>query len=178
MILQFAATVLFVLVILVVISYGIIIFNSLQRIKNNIFKAQANIDVLLKQRFNEVPNLIEVCKEYIKHEKSIFKNLAKIRTNFVETDDLVKKNKINEKLNQALVLIAEDYPKLKSSQNFLTLQNRLSDLEDRIADRREFYNDNVTMLNTRIESFPDNLVAKLIGYRKYPLFLFDNEDLI
>ncbi|HLL60948.1 MAG TPA: LemA family protein [Candidatus Nitrosocosmicus sp.] len=153
--------------------YTVIIFNGLVRLNNNIEKAYANIDVLLKQRFDEVPNLINVCKGYIKYERKVLTDLAKLRSTFIHTKSTIDKDSINQVLNTkipTLYATVEKYPKLKSSKMFLHVQKRLTDLEMEIADRREFFNESVNKYNIRLESFPDMIIAKICHYNRKNMF--------
>ena len=153
------------------IGYIISIYNSLVQVKNNVEKAWKNIDVLLQQRHDELPKLIDSCKAYMKHEKGTFKSLVKLRVGYNEAfniDDKINiENQINDMMRQ-LKFVWEQYPDLKASQNFLQVQGRVSDLESSIADRREFFNDSVNIYNIQIERFPEVLIAKPLGYQKHP----------
>lgn len=155
------------IVVIILVLYFVIIYNGLISLKNNIEKAWSNIDVLLKQRSDELPNLVESVKGYMKHEKSTLLELTKARTEFLKAETLSQKAKADKKISGALKTIfavAENYPKLRANENFLQLQNRISGLENEIADRREFYNDSVTNYNTRIQSVPDVWIAKMFGF--------------
>lgn len=154
------------------VVYFVIIFNGLKNLKNNIDKSLANIDVLLKQRFDEIPQLVKICKGYIGYESNVLKELTELRKRFEETRETISKEGLNHDLTTkiaGLSATAENYPELKASPQFLNLQTRVSDLEMEITDRREFYNDSVNSFNIRIESFPDMFVAKILGYEKQKL---------
>lgn len=159
--------------------FFVIMYNNIIRLKNNINKSWANIDVLLKQRSNEIPNLLETVKGYMKHEKKTLESLTRIRSFLDKSDTLSKKaaadNKITDLLKNVFA-VAENYPDLKAKDNFLKLQKRISGLENELADRREFYNDSVTIYNIRIESFPDLLLAKLMHLKPADLFKANMED--
>jgi len=162
-----------ILVVIGIIAYIISIFNGLIQLKNNIKKSWANIDVLLKQRHDELPNLIETVKGYMKHEKNLLLDITKARTEFTSATTKSEKARLNNSLSRdikTLFAVAEDYPKLQASANFLKLQERISALENAIADRREFYNDSVNNYNIRIESVPDMFVAKMFKYEKEMMF--------
>ena len=161
------------LIIVAGVSYFIIVFNSLVSLKNNISKSWSNIDVLLKQRSDEVPNLVNSVKGYMKHERNVLAELTRARTEVLNAQSLNKKAYADNQITQALKTIfavAENYPKLRANENFMQLQDRISGLENELADRREFYNDSVTNYNIRIQSFPDFIVAKMLGYRDAELF--------
>jgi LemA protein len=159
-----------VLVVLVfIILYMISVFNGLVSLKNNIKKSWANIDVLLKQRYDEIPNLIETVKGYMKHEKNTLADLTKLRTVMMNASTKSEMAKASTEISASLksiFAVAENYPKLQASESFLKLQERISALENEIADRREFFNDSVNIYNTKIESFPDMLVANMFKYRR------------
>jgi len=163
-------------ILLAVIIYFVIIFNGFKRLISNIEMSQSNIDVLLKQRFDEIPNLVRVCKGYIGYESKILKDITELRSKFETTRTIINKNKLNQILTDkmnSLDSIVESYPNLKSSEQFLNLQRRISEIEMEIADRREFYNDGIAVFNTRVESFPDIIIAKIImGYKKQQMFKF------
>lgn len=161
------------LVVLGIVAYIIIIFNSLIRLKNNIKKSWGNIDVLLKQRSDELPKLIDSVKGYMKYEKKLLSQLTKARTEFLKAKTMSKKavadNMITSTL-KSLFAVAENYPKLEANKSFIQLQNRISGLENELADRREFYNDSVNNYNIRIQSFPDLIVARILGYDTEEMF--------
>lgn len=160
-------------VIAILVIYIIIKFNSLISLKNNISKSWANIDVLLKQRSDELPNLIETVKGYMKHEKGVLTEITKARTSIMNTTSLTEKAKADNMISSSLktlFAVAENYPNLKANENFLKLQERITGLENELADRREFYNDGVTIFNTRIQSFPDLLIAKIFNFTTQELF--------
>lgn len=163
--------VLIVLAIIVVflIMYVISVFNSLVSLKNNIRKSWANIDVLLKQRYDEIPNIVETVKGYMKHEKKTLESLTAMRTTMMKSSSKEEMARLSDEMSgsiKSLFAVAENYPKLQASQNFLKLQQRITALENEIADRREFYNDYVNIYNTKIQSFPDLIVAKMFKYTK------------
>ncbi len=138
------------------------IYNGLITLKNNIKKSMANIDVLLKQRADELPKLIDTVKGYMKHEKTLLTDLTKMRTQFLNAKTMEKKAAADNMISGALktlFAVAENYPNLKANENFIRLQERISGIENELADRREFYNDSVNTFNIRIASFPDMIVA-------------------
>ena len=149
------------------IVYVVLIFNGLISLKNNIRKSWANIDVLLKQRSDELPRLVETVKGYMKHEKDVFSTIARARTQMLNAQNMSQKAESSNEITEALKTIfalSESYPELKANENFLKLQERITGLENEIADRREFYNDSVNAYNTRILLFPDVIIAKAAGY--------------
>lgn len=172
------------LIILVVVAiYFVITYNSLVGIKHNVEKAWANIDVLLKQRHDELPKLIDTCKQYMKHEQDTLEKVIQARSRVSEareTHNLTALGGAESALRTGLgqlFAIAESYPELKTNEQFLHLQTRISGLENAIADRREFYNDSANINNVRIEQFPDLVVAKMFNFKAADLLKFAAEEL-
>ena len=147
-------------------AWGFGMYNNLVALKNNVDQAFANIDVILKQRFDELPKLIDTCKGYMTHEKTLLENITNARTQFLNattTDQkLAAENAVSGTL-KSLFAVSENYPDLKANASFLDLQHRISVLEESIADRRELFNSTVTLFNTKIESIPDLFIARLLG---------------
>lgn len=165
------------LLILVVLTiYVITIYNGLVSLKNNIDKSWSNIDVLLKQRFDELPKLIKVCEGYMQHEQKTLEAVIKARSMVQnargDKDKLQAQNMLTDTL-RSLFMVVERYPDLKADTAFQSLSNRISELEDMIADRREYYNDSVTIYNIRIEQFPDLLIARLFNFTGRTLWQID-----
>src|SRR5262252_1626544 len=159
--------------------YVVIIFNELVRLRNDNDRAWANIDVLLKQRHDEIPNLVESVKGYMQHENQTLLALTQARTAFQQAGTVAQKAQADLMITGALrglFAVAENYPNLKANENFLKLQNRISELEERIADRREFFNDDVNTYNTRIRQFPEMFLATAIGLEPRQLFQVSDED--
>ncbi|MEK6967570.1 MAG: LemA family protein [Nanoarchaeota archaeon] len=156
-----------ILIALVVIGYLVSIYNGLVTLKNNIKKSWANIEVLLKQRSDELPKLVESVKGYMKHEKTLLTDLTKARTAIMSAKTMSAKASADNMITGALksiFAVAENYPNLKANENFIQLQGRISGLENELADRREFYNDSVNTYNIRIQSFPDMIFARSFGF--------------
>lgn len=156
-----------VAVIIIISFYAVTIYNSLVNIKNQVSKAWANIDVVLKQRFDEIPQLIEVINQYVQHEKNIITQLTNARTLYGKANSPNEKIKASSELSlalQGIMSIGENYPELKSNTNFMQLQTRISELEEMLTHRREFYNEAVNIFNTRIEQLPDVFVARMLNY--------------
>ncbi len=162
--------------------YIVVIYNNLVSLKNNVAKNWSNIDVLLKQRYSELPKLIDTCKEYMQFEKSTFEQIVKARSAALTA----RANKDVAALGQAesllkgglgqLFALVENYPDLKTNQAFQKLQTRISDLENAIADRRELYNDSVNLNNIRIQQFPDVVIAGLFHFKQQDLLSFSVEE--
>jgi LemA protein len=168
-----------VLVVVGVFVYLITIYNSLVRLKNDIDKAWANIDVLLKQRHDELPKLIETCKGYMQYEQKTFQLITEARTAFMKAGSVSEKAQADNLITGALkslFAVAENYPDLKANNNFMQLQKRISELEEKIADRREFFNDDVNTYNIRIQQLPDVFIAHLMSLQRRDLFKVEEED--
>mgnify|MGYP003826826709 CR=1 FL=1 len=155
------------------ILYFILRYNSLIRLRNNIKNSLADIDVQMKMRFDLVDNLVNTVKGYAGHEKETLENLTKARTNFLNASSMSQKLSADQALSGALkslFAVSENYPDLKANQNFLQLQSELSDIENKIAASRRFFNSTVNEYNSSIETFPTNIVAKLFGFRREEFF--------
>lgn len=162
------------LIALIVLAIGI--YNSLVSLIVNIDRASSNIDVLAKQRFDEIPQLVEVCKGYMKHERETLQRVIEARNFFLnskEVADKVKADAVLEKALKSLFALSEQYPNLKANEEFMHLQKRVTAIENDIADRREFYNASVALFNTRIQQIPDIIVAKIMGYQPKEMFKAD-----
>ena len=166
-------------VILGAIGYVLSVYNGLVALKNNIARSWANIDVLLKQRHDELPKLVKVCEGYMQHERAVFDKLSAARGALAQAHTVAQRAEAEGQLTRALgqfFAVAESYPDLKANQSFTSLQSRISELENHIADRREFYNDTVTTFNTRIQQIPDQYVAGWLQYTPHALFQVDERD--
>ena len=157
-------------------AYGVVIYNGLVRLKNNIDRNWSNIDVLLKQRFDELPKLVKVCEGYMQHERGTLEAVTKARalaaTGGGSGDNLNAQNAISQAL-KSLFAVVERYPDLKADVSFRQLQSRISELEDQIADRREFFNESVNLYNIGIEQIPDVVIARAINYQSRELWKID-----
>jgi LemA protein len=169
-------------VLVVVVIYLVMVYNQLVQIKHNVSKAWANIDVLLKQRHDELPKLIETCKQYMKFEQDTLTRVMQARSGVSdarEQQNIGALGRAEGELRGAvgrLFAVAEAYPDLKTNQTFLHLQGRISSLENGIADRREFYNESVNINNVRIEQFPDSIVAALLSFRPAQMLRFSAQE--
>jgi len=172
-------TIIILVVAAILVLYLIAIYNGLVQLRNNINKSLGNIDVLLKQRYDELPNLIETCKGYMKHEKGVFESITKARSAWMKAKDIHQKAGAADMLSGALkslFAVAENYPKLEANENFKHLQERISGIENEIADRREFYNDSVNNFNIRIQSFPDMFIARMMALSSFEMFKTAEEE--
>lgn len=167
------------LVLVLGVFYLVAIYNGLVMLKHNIEKAWANIDVLLKQRHDELPKLIDTCKGYMAHETGTLERVIKARQAVFTAQGPAAKGRAEGELQGALkslFALSENYPQLRAQDSFAQLQRRISDLESQIADRREFYNDSVNNYNIRLESIPDIVIAGLLGYKPRELYRMADED--
>lgn len=169
-------------VLAVALLYSVVIYNNLVRLKHNIAKAWANIDVLLKQRHDELPKLVEVCRQYKQFEESTLTRVieARARVSDARTQHDVPalgaaEGMLRMGLGQ-LFAVAEAYPELKANEHFMQLQTRITALENSIADRREWYNESVNVHNVRIEQFPDLIVARMFQFTEQPLLEFSTAE--
>lgn len=174
----------FLLALLVVAAvYFTMVYNGLVHLKNNIEKAWANIDVLLKQRHDELPKLVDTCKQYMQHEQATLQQVILARSRVQEASehhDVVGLGAAESALRAGLgtlFALAESYPELKANEQFLHLQARISSLENAIADRREFYNESVNLHNVRIAQFPDLIVARTLGFNREVMLRFARSEL-
>ena len=173
------AGLLFFLIVAGVLIYTVIIYNELVRLRNDNDRAWANIDVLLKQRHDEIPNLVETVKGYMQHEQQTLLAVTQARAASMSAATVGQKAQADLLITGALrglFAVAENYPQLKANDNFLKLQNRISELEERIADRREFFNDDVNTYNTRIRQIPDVFLASLMALKSRDMFKVSEED--
>lgn len=163
------------------VLYGIFLYNNLVRLKHNVSKAWANIDVLLKQRHDELPKLVETCKRYMGYEQQTLAAVMRARSSVAEAREAQNVRALGEAESQLrlglgnLFAVAEAYPDLKANDAFQHLEARITGLESAIADRREFYNESVNLNNIRIEQFPDTLIAGKFGFKAADLLEFDEE---
>jgi len=160
------------LIVLIVI-WAIAIYNGLIRLKNRVDEAWSDIDVQLKRRYDLIPNLVNTVKGYAAHEKEVFEKVTEARTRAMAAQSAPDKAKAENMLSQtlkSLFAVAEAYPDLKANQNFLELQRELTDTEDKIQAARRFYNGNVRDFNTKIQVFPNNIFAGMLGFTSREFF--------
>ena len=171
-------TLIFFGLIAVLIFYGITLYNHLVNVKHAVAKAWANIDVLLKQRHDELPKLVEVCKQYKQFEQATLQKVIEARSQVQaarQQQDIPALGQAEGMLRMGLgsiFAVAEAYPELKANEHFMQLQTRITSLENGIADRRELYNETVNINNVQIEVFPASIVAKLFNFGEKPLLEF------
>jgi len=172
----------FIVIVLLVVAYAVVLYNGLVRLKHGVGKAWANIDVLLKQRHDELPKLVETCKQYMQHERTTLERVIAARqavSSAREQGDVGALGRAESGLRAGLgqlFALAENYPELKANDSFQHLQQRISGLENGIADRRELYNEAVNLNNVRIEQFPDVLVARAFAFKPAQLLEFSDAE--
>lgn len=168
-----------IVIILVVICIIVVsMYNNLVSLRQRVQNAWSQIDVQLKRRFDLIPNLQETVKGYMAHESETFYKIAELRTAWASSNTVAEKAEISNQLTDALktiMAVSENYPDLKASESFLGLQDELRNTENKIAYSRQFYNDTVTMYNTKLEMFPSNLIAKAFNFKASELFEVKDE---
>jgi LemA protein len=160
-------------IIVIVAIWAVVIYNGLVRLKNRVDEAWSDIDVQLKRRYDLIPNLVNTVKGYAAHEREVFEKVTEARTRAMGAQSAADKAKAENALSQtlkSLFAVAENYPDLKANQNFLELQRELTDTENKIQAARRFYNGNVRDFNTKIQIFPNNLIAGSLGYTAREFF--------
>lgn len=166
----------------VVAFYAIAIYNGLVNLKHGVSKAWANIDVLMKQRHDELPKLVETCKQYMQYEQETLERVMQARAAVSSAREQGDMGALGGAENQLrlglgnLFAVAEAYPDLKANETFQHLQTRITGLENSIADRREYYNESVNNNNVRIEQFPDLIIARLFNFKAAELLEFSAEE--
>jgi LemA protein len=174
-------TILFLALLVVAAIYAVRIYNGLVALRENVRKAWSNIDVLLTQRHDELPKLVETCKRYMAHERDTLERVMQARSAVFKAQgsgDVRALGAAEQQLREGLgrlFAVVENYPDLKADQSFQHLQTRITQLEDTIADRRELYNEAVNLNNIRLQTFPDLIVARLFEFRTAPLLEFTEE---
>lgn len=160
-------------VIVLILIYIIAMYNSFVRINNKVKEAFSTMDVYLKKRWDLIPNIVETVKGYSKHESETLQNVVRLRNSAYDTMSPTDKIETNSQLSGCLskiMALAESYPDLKANQNFLELSRQLSKIEEDIANARKYYNGVIRMYNDKIQSFPNNILAKLFGYSEKTMF--------
>lgn len=171
-----------VVVLFLLAAWAVSLYNGLVRLKHGVSKAWSNIDVLLKQRHDELPKLVDTCKQYMQHERSTLEQVIAARgavASARERHDVGALGKAESGLRAGLgqlFALAENYPELKANESFQHLQQRISGLENAIADRRELYNEAVNLNNVRIEQFPDVILARLFAFKEAELLQFSEAE--
>ena len=162
-----------VLIVVGLIVYVVGIYNNLVTLKNDIDRSFSNIDVLLKQRHDELPKLIDTCKGYMQYEQKTLQAVTEARTAYMRATTPAEKTQADNMISGALkslFAVAEKYPDLKADANFMQLQGRITELEEKIAGQRNRFNEDVNTFNIRIAQVPANFIAEFMGLKPHPLF--------
>lgn len=162
-----------IIILVVVIAFVITTYNSLVQLRNKVKNAFAQIDAQLQRRFDLIPNLVETVKGYAGHEKEVLENVAASRSGYMNASSNEQKMEMGNQLTstlKTLFAVAENYPELKANTNFMSLQEELSETEDKVVYARQFYNDAVTIYNNKLQMFPSNIVAGIFGFKEEAVF--------
>ncbi|MCI6510073.1 MAG: LemA family protein [Prevotella sp.] len=174
-----STTLIVIIVAIVVVLFLISMYNNLVKLRNNRENAFANIDVQLKQRYDLIPQLVSTVKGYATHERELLEKVTAARTAAMSATGINDKIQAENALSSALAglkVSVEAYPDLKANQNFLQLQAELSDIENKLAATRRFFNSATKELNNAVQTFPANLIAGMFGFRKEPMFEIPSEE--
>lgn len=158
-------------IVLIILLSVLKMYNDFIKLKNKIKQSESGIDVYLNQRFDLIPNLVECVKSYTKYETETLDKIVELRNSYNQNNglDLEKATELNNNINKILV-VAENYPELKSSEQYLNLQKNLSKVESQLQAARRIYNNDVTNYNTKIDTVPANIIATIFGFKKADLF--------
>lgn len=157
----------------VVVLFIVLLYNSLIRLRNQVKNSWAQIDVQLKRRNDLIPNLVETVKGYMKHEREVLTEITKARAAMMKANTMGEKAKASNMISdtlKSLFAVSENYPQLKANENFMQLQEEISGTENKIAYSRQHYNDIVMVFNTKIETFPNNIFANMLSFKKEASF--------
>lgn len=164
---------------LILIFFVIAKYNGLVTLRQKVRNGWSQIDVQLQRRFDLIPNLIETVKGYMEHESGVLEKVSELRSSWANAQTVADKANLDNQLSETLktiMAVAENYPDLKANQNFMSLQQELTNTEDKISYSRQFYNDIVTKYNTELEIFPTNIVASMFGFKPDELFKVDSDE--
>ena len=166
-----------IIIIIVILAVSVILsYNGFVKSRNQIEEAFSTMDVYLKKRYEMIPRLVEIVKQYSMHEKETLERIVQARSMAINASTVEERGQNENMLSGALkslFAISEGYPELKANENYLELQTQLADLEDEISQSRKYYNGVVKVMNNKVEIFPSNLFAKLFGFNRYPYFMAD-----
>ena len=166
-------------VVVIVVIAVIAMYNGLVQARIKVDNAWSQIDVQLQRRFDLIPNFVETVKGYMNHESATFEKIAELRTSWANTQSVAEKASLDNQLSDALktiMAVSEGYPELKANQNFSELSEELRNTENKISFSRQFYNDTVTMYNTKLEVFPSNIIAGIFNFKARDLFEAESEE--
>ena len=167
------------IIIVLLVVWIISIYNGLIKSRQKVDNAWSQIDVQLQRRFDLIPNFVETVKGYMTHESETFEKITALRTSWANSTTVGEKAKLDGELSGALktiMAVSENYPELKANQNFSELSEELRNTENKISFSRQFYNDSVTMYNTKLELFPSNIVAGMFNFQKRDLFAAESDE--
>lgn len=166
------------IIIIAIIAFIISTYNSLVQSKMKVDNAWSQIDVQLQRRFDLIPNFVETVKGYMKHEQETFEKITALRTSWANTTNIEDKVQLDNQLSSTLktiMAVSENYPELKANENFIKLSEELNNTENKISYSRQFYNDTVTMYNTKLQVFPSNIIAGMFNFTSRELFKTNDE---
>ena len=167
------------IIVVLLVIFIIAMYNDLVTLRMRVKNSWSQIDVQLQRRFDLIPNLVETVKGYAGHESKVFEDVASLRTQWANATSVAEKADLNNQLSNALksiMAVAENYPDLKASTNFLQLQGELQNTENKISFSRQFYNDSVTMYNTKIQVFPSNIIAGMFNFKSEDFFKVEGDE--
>ena len=166
-------------VVVLLVIWVIAIYNGLVTARQKVENAWSQIDVQLQRRFDLIPNFVETVKGYMTHESETFEKIAQLRTSWANSSSVGEKAQLDGELSGALktiMAVSENYPDLKANQNFADLSEELRNTENKISFSRQFYNDSVTMYNTKLEVFPSNIIAGMFNFKQKELFSAESDE--
>lgn len=167
------------IIIVLLVIWIIAMYNNLIKARQKVDNAWSQIDVQLQRRFDLIPNFVETVKGYMTHESETFEKIAQLRTSWANSSSVGEKAKLDGELSGALktiMAVSENYPELKANTNFSDLSEELRNTENKISFSRQFYNDSVTMYNTKLELFPSNIIAGMFNFQKRELFAAESDE--
>lgn len=167
------------IIIIAIVVILVAIYNGLVTARQKVKNAWSQIDVQLQRRFDLIPNFVETVKGYMEHEKETLTKVTEIRSSWANASTIEEKSELNNQLSSTLktiMAVSENYPDLKANQNFMELQEELRNTENKISFSRQFYNDTVTMYNTKLEVFPSNIIASMFGFKAEVLFAAESDE--
>lgn len=160
-------------IIAIIIIYALTLYNSFVKLNNKVKEAFSTMDIYLKKRWDLIPNIVEIVKSYVEHEKDTLKEVVELRNTAYDKMSDEEKIKKNEQLSNGIskiIALAEAYPDLKANENFKGLSNQLTKIEDDIANSRKYYNGVIRIYNNKVEMFPSNIFARLFAYKSKSMF--------
>ncbi len=168
-----------IVVVVLLILYIVSVYNSLVKSRQKVKNAWSQIDVHLQRRFDLIPNLVNTVKGYMQHEEGTLTKIAELRTAWANSKTVAEKAEIDNQLSgtlKTIMAVSENYPELKANTNFSELQEELQNTENKLSFARQFYNDTVTMYNTKLEVIPSNIIASMFNFKPEELFKTDSEE--